>query len=184
MKKLITITVMALALGACAQKQVASAPLPTPPPAPPSPTKAQAVLKSSNGEKQKGLVHFTDEGGGHMTLEVMLEGLKPGPHGVHIHEVGDCSSKDFTSAGGHFNPSHMKHGTPGGHHHAGDLGNFMVDRKGKVTKTITTDGIDLGPGPTGVIGKSVVVHEGKDDLKSQPAGNSGPRILCGVIEAL
>lgn len=181
MKNLATAVLMTLALGACAQKTVET---PQPPPPPPAPTKAQAVLKAAKGTKQKGMIHFTDEGGGQMKLDVMLEGLKPGPHGFHIHEVGDCSGKDFASAGGHFNPTHMKHGAPGKDSHVGDLGNVTVDRKGKVSTTLIAEGVDLGAGPHGIIGKSVIVHQGKDDLKSQPAGNSGPRVLCGVIEAL
>ncbi len=183
MKKIATAVVMTLALGACAQKQVET-PQPAPAPVPVAPTKAQAVLKAVKGKKQKGMIHFTDEGGGKMKLDVMLEGLKPGPHGFHIHEVGDCSGKDFASAGGHFNPTHMKHGAPGQNSHMGDLGNVTVDRKGKVNTSIVAEGVDLGSGPNGIVGKSVIVHQGKDDLKSQPAGNSGPRVLCGVIEAL
>lgn len=183
MKKLATAVLVSIALGACAQKPTPP-PAPAAPPPPPPPTKAQAVLKPATG-KAKGMIHFTDLGGGKLQMEVMVEGLKAGPHGFHIHENGDCSGKDFSAAGGHFNPEHLKHGGPtGSEHHAGDLGNLMVDKKGKATVTITADGLDLGPGPHGIVGKSVVVHKGKDDLKSQPAGNSGARVLCGVIEAM
>lgn len=183
MKKITAAILMTLTLGACAQKAIETkteVPKQTPPPAP---TKAQAVLKSSKGHKSKGLIHFTQEGD-KLTVEVMAQGLKSGPHGFHIHEVGDCSSKDFASAGGHFNPTQLKHGAPGKDSHAGDLGNLIVDRKGKVNKVLVAEGLTLAPGANSIIGKSVIIHKGKDDLKSQPAGNSGPRVLCGVIEAL
>ncbi|QDK36336.1 superoxide dismutase family protein [Bdellovibrio sp. NC01] len=183
MKQFASAVLLTFALGACAQKPVEPVAPATPPP-PPAPTKAQAVLKAAKGTKQKGMVHLTEATPGHMTVEVMVEGLKPGPHGFHIHEKGDCSGKDFSAAGGHFNPTGVKHGAPGTGSHAGDMGNIMVDRKGKATVTINVEGIDLGPGPNGIVGKSIIVHQGKDDLKSQPAGNSGPRVLCGVIEAM
>lgn len=181
MKKFATAVLMAFTLGACAQKTVETK-TETPPPAPPAPTKAQAVLKAAKGTKTKGIVHFMEENG-KMTVEVMAEGLKSGPHGFHIHEVGDCSGKDFASAGGHFNPTQMKHGAPGKESHAGDLGNLVADKKGKIKATVTTETLTLA-GSDSIIGKSVIVHKGKDDLKSQPAGNSGPRVLCGVIEAM
>ncbi|HWU45030.1 MAG TPA: superoxide dismutase family protein [Bdellovibrio sp.] len=181
MKKFATTALMALALGACAQKPVQPKAEATPPP-PPAPTKAQAVLKAAQGTKTKGIVHFSEENG-KMTVEVMAEGLKSGPHGFHIHEVGDCSAKDFSSAGGHFNPTQMKHGAPGKQSHAGDLGNLTANKKGKISATMTAENFSLA-GPDSIIGKSVIVHKNADDLKSQPAGNSGPRVLCGVIEAL
>lgn len=155
------------------------------PTAPPIiPTKAQAVLKTMAGSKAKGIIHFTEDGG-KMKVETMVEGLKSGPHGFHIHEVGDCSKADFSSAGGHFNPTHSGHGSlDSKKRHAGDLGNLYVDTKGKANVTIVVEGLTMKPGAQSIIGKSVIIHKDKDDLKSQPAGNSGAREACGVIEAL
>ncbi|KYG69202.1 superoxide dismutase [Bdellovibrio bacteriovorus] len=148
-----------------------------------APTRAQAVLKASHDSKVKGIIHFTEDG--NLKIETMAEGLKPGPHGFHIHEVGDCSKGDFSSAGGHFNPTQAHHGAADSkHRHAGDLGNLMANNKGKANVTMTVEGLTLKPGPNSIIGKSVIIHKDKDDLKSQPAGNSGPRIACGVIEAV
>lgn len=151
--------------------------------APPAPTKAQALLKVAAGSKVKGMIHFTEEGG-KMKIETMVEGLKAGPHGFHIHETGDCSAADFASAGGHFNPEHTTHGAPGATpRHGGDLGNLIADKKMKANTTIMADGLTMA-GANSIIGKSVIIHQDKDDLKSQPAGNAGKRIACGVIEAL
>lgn len=178
------------ALGACAQMQKKSEPTPetssttTPAEAQPAPTKAQAVLKSANGSKVKGIIHFTEEDRG-MKVETIVEGLKPGPHGFHIHETGDCSKADFSSAGGHFNPEKGHHGSRDSKkRHAGDMGNLVADNKGKANVTMTVEGMTMKPGAQSIIGKAVVIHADKDDLKSQPAGNSGARIACGVIEAL
>ncbi|KHD89049.1 MAG: superoxide dismutase [Bdellovibrio sp. ArHS] len=147
------------------------------------PTRAQAVLKSSHDSKVKGIIHFSE--GEKLKIEILAEGLKPGPHGFHIHEVGDCSKGDFSSAGGHFNPSQGHHGSMDSkQRHAGDLGNLMANSKGKANTTIVVSDLTLKPGANSIIGRSVVIHKDKDDLKSQPAGNSGPRIACGVIEAL
>ncbi len=179
MKRFIAPVLAALLIGACAHKE--EAPVVAAPPPPPPPTKAQAVLKAAKGSKIKGVVHFTEENG-EVKVETMIDGLKPGPHGFHIHEVGTCEG-DFTSAGGHFNPTNKKHASPSAsEHHMGDLGNLMADKKGKGNTTMVLKG-PLN-GPEGIIGKSIVIHKGKDDLKSQPAGNSGPREACGVIEAM
>ncbi|WP_413559513.1 superoxide dismutase family protein [Bdellovibrio sp. HCB209] len=179
MKRFIAPVLAVLFIGACAHKE--EAPVVAAPP-PPAPTKAQAVLKTAaKGSKVKGMVHFTEENG-EIKVETMIEGMKPGPHGFHIHEVGTCEG-DFTSAGGHFNPSGKKHGAATAEErHVGDLGNLMADRKGKGNTTITMKGSLSGP--EGIIGKSIIVHKNKDDMKSQPAGNAGPRDACGVIEAM
>jgi Cu-Zn family superoxide dismutase len=150
----------------------------------PAPTRAQAVLKAANGEKVKGIIHFTEENGT-MKVETMVEGLKSGPHGFHIHEVGDCSKADFASAGGHFNVNNSQHGSvTGDHRHAGDLGNLMANGKGVAKTSITVSGITLAPGANSILGRAVIIHKDKDDFKSQPAGNSGARQACGIIEAL
>ncbi|WP_413576653.1 superoxide dismutase family protein [Bdellovibrio sp. HCB290] len=179
MKRFIAPVLAALFISACAHKE--EAPVTAAPPAPPAPTKAQAVLKAGKGSKIKGTVHFTEENG-ELKVETMIEGLKPGPHGFHIHETGTCEG-DFTSAGGHFNPSNAKHGSlTSADRHMGDMGNLMADKKGKGNTTITIKGSLSGA--EGIIGKSIIVHKGKDDLKSQPAGNAGAREACGVIEAM
>lgn len=173
-----------IALTAIACAQVEKKPEVTVAPPPPAPTKAQALLKAPAGSKLKGMIHFTEENG-KMKIETMVEGIKAGPHGFHIHETGDCSAVDFSSAGGHFNPGMGTHGAINtAPHHAGDLGNLIADKKKKANTTIIADGLTMQPGPQSIIGKAVVIHQDKDDLKSQPAGNAGKRIACGVIEAL
>ncbi|WP_374029550.1 superoxide dismutase family protein [Bdellovibrio bacteriovorus] len=149
-----------------------------------APTRAQAVLKSASTAKVKGIIHFTEEDG-RMKVETMVEGLKPGPHGFHIHETGDCSASDFTSAGGHFNPHASNHGSlTSDKRHVGDFGNLMADNKGKANTALVVQGMTMKPGADSIIGKAVIIHKDKDDLKSQPAGNAGARIACGVIQAL
>ena len=143
-------------------------------------TKAVAVLSPTKGSNVSGTVTFTKVDGG-VKIVADLTGLKPGEHGFHIHEFGDCSAPDATSAGGHFNPQHMQHGAPDATaRHAGDFGNLVADESGKahydrVDTTIALDGAD------GVIGHAVIAHEKADDLKTQPTGNAGGRVACGVI---
>src|SRR4030088_196388 len=144
-------------------------------------TKAVAKLEPKSGSKVMGTVTFTKTGD---DVEVVadVENLKPGKHGFHIHEKGDCSAPDAASAGAHFNPTHHHHDGPAtAEHHAGDLGNITVDASGRVHLEWTGK-LQLN-GPDSIIGKSVVVHEKEDDLKTDPTGNSGGRIACGVIEA-
>ncbi|MBV2169154.1 MAG: superoxide dismutase family protein [Bdellovibrio sp.] len=186
MKNIFITSILALTFMACAQspKQTETTTAAEAIATPVAPTKAQAVLKAANGSKIKGIIHFSEDGG-KMKIETMVEGLKPGPHGFHLHETGDCSKADFSSAGGHFNPAHSTHGAPGANgHHAGDFGNLMANNKGKAATSLTVEGLTMKPGADSIIGKAVIIHQDKDDLKSQPAGNSGPRIACGVIEAL
>lgn len=192
MKKFISTLSLSITLISCSHKEraIEKSPIttPTPPSAaskdPFSPTRAQAVIKSVPGSKVKGVVHFS-ETDGIMTVELLMEGLKPGPHGFHIHEKGDCSAKDFSSAGGHFNPSQHPHAGPNAkERHSGDLGNIFASKKGTTNTKMQVPGTTMSSGPDSIIGKSVIVHEEADDLKSQPAGNSGRRIGCGIIEAL
>ena len=143
---------------------------------------AVAEIKATKGNKVSGTVTFTQEGD-KTTVAVDLKGLKPGEHGFHIHETGDCSAPDAKSAGEHFNPEKKQHGAPtAAEHHAGDLGNITADKKGDVKTSITTTDLTVAEGPHSVVGKAVIVHGKADDLKSQPAGNAGPRIGCGVVE--
>ncbi|UYL10317.1 superoxide dismutase family protein [Bdellovibrio sp. SKB1291214] len=181
MKRYLAPVLAALVIGACAHKEEAPV-APAAPPPPPPPTQAHAVLKAAKGSKIAGTIHFT-EANGEITVKADVTGLKKGSfHGFHIHEVGTCEG-DFSSAGGHFNPTGKKHGSPTAEEkHVGDLGNVKADKKGVLNTTITLKA-PLN-GPEGIIGKSIIIHKGKDDLKSQPAGNSGPREACGIIEAM
>jgi Cu-Zn family superoxide dismutase len=142
-------------------------------------TKATAKLEPKSGSQVTGTITFTKTGD-EVHVVGDIENLTAGKHGFHIHEKGDCSAPDASSAGGHFNPTHQHHGGPTTpERHVGDLGNIEPDASGKVhfdwTGKMSLSGADS------IIGKSVVVHEKADDLKTDPAGNSGARIACGVI---
>jgi len=149
-------------------------------------TVAKADIEPKSGSKMKGKAVFTEDGKGGLVLRVEVSDVPPGEHAIHIHDKGDCSSPDGKSAGDHWNPTHMEHGkwgAPGDHHHLGDIGNLNVGPDGKATLTLeTTKWSASGGAMNDVIGHAVVVHGGVDDFKSQPAGNAGPRIGCGVIK--
>jgi Cu-Zn family superoxide dismutase len=141
-----------------------------------------ATLAPAAGNSAAGKVVFVQEG---RKLFVIAEvtGLKPGAHGFHVHEKGDCSAPDFSSAGGHFNPGGQPHGDPtAGAHHAGDMPVLVADASGKATARAELRSMSIGGGANDVVGKAVVVHADPDDFKSQPAGNSGARIACGIIK--
>lgn len=166
-----------------AEATPAPAPEPAKPPEPPAPKKAQAELAPASKSKVKGTATFVETDGG-VEVTISVEGLKPGEHGWHVHDKGDCSAPDAKSAGDHFNPDKHKHGAPdAAEHHAGDFGNLTAGKDGKAMKTITMKGVTLGEGPTSLVGKALIVHEKKDDLKTQPSGNAGARFACGVITA-
>jgi Cu-Zn family superoxide dismutase len=142
--------------------------------------KAVAVLHPTAGNKAHGIVTFTQVG---TSVKVVadLEGLTPGSHGFHIHQYGDCSAADGTSAGGHFNPDNVSHGALNGEpSHVGDLGNIEADKTGKAHLELTDTQMTFS-GPHSIIGRGVIVHAGEDDMKSQPTGNAGGRVACGVI---
>ncbi|HEU5057797.1 MAG TPA: superoxide dismutase family protein [Kofleriaceae bacterium] len=142
---------------------------------------AVADMKSASGSKVTGTVTFTEKDG-KTEVAFDLKGLEPGDHGVHIHEKGDCSAPDAKSAGDHFNPDKAPHGAPDApKHHAGDLGNLTAGEDGVVQKTVTVDFLTVADGEKSAVGRAVVVHEKADDMKSQPAGNAGARIACGVV---
>jgi superoxide dismutase, Cu-Zn family len=144
-------------------------------------TKAAANLEPKSGSRVTGTVTFTKTGN-EVQVVADIQNLTPGKHGFHIHEKGDCSAADASSAGGHFNPTHQHHGGPmTAEHHAGDLGNIEADASGKAH--LDWKGKLNLSGTESIVGKSVVVHEKEDDLKTDPAGNSGARIACGVIAA-
>lgn len=141
---------------------------------------AVAELEATEGNEASGTLSFTalDRG---VRIKADIEGLSPGQHGFHIHAQGDCSAPDASSAGGHFNPTDAEHGAPDDEtHHAGDLGNIEADATGRVMLDREFPFLTLS-GENGILGKAVVVHAGQDDLESQPAGDSGPRVACGVI---
>ena len=116
-----------------------------------------------------------------MLVEASIQGLTPGPHGIHVHEKGDCSAADGSSAGAHFNPTGAIHGGTSGARHSGDLGNLVADAQGAASLKVNVTGIALNDGPSGVINRSIIVHADPDDLKTQPSGNSGKRVACGVV---
>ncbi len=148
-------------------------------------TVAKADIDAKSGSKLKGKATFTQNDKGEMVVRIEVSDAPPGEHAVHIHEKGDCSSPDGKSAGDHWNPTHMEHGkwgAPGEHFHLGDIGNLNVDASGKGTLTLETTKWTAGTGAANdVIGHAIVVHGGVDDFKTQPSGNAGPRIGCGVI---
>jgi Cu-Zn family superoxide dismutase len=142
--------------------------------------KAICCLYPTQGNNATGTIIFTKTAEG-IKVTADLQGLSKGKHGFHIHEFGDCSSSDGTSAGGHFNPEGKQHGAPMDlMRHEGDMGNIEADDAGKahleyVDKMLSFDG------PHSILGRSVILHKDEDDLKTQPTGNAGARIACGVI---
>lgn len=145
------------------------------------PKKAIAVLNPTQDNIATGIITFTATPNG-TRIVANMDGLSPGEHGLHIHEKGDCSASDAESAGGHFNPTHAKHGGPDdSERHVGDLGNIVADEQGRAHYERLDPIISLG-GENSIIGKSVIVHKSADDFKTQPTGNSGSRVCCGAIE--
>lgn len=144
---------------------------------------AMAKLSATQGNKATGVAIF-HERGGQLMMHARVTGLTPNTeHGFHIHERGDCSAPDATSAGGHFNPLGHQHGNPmSPERHAGDLPNLRADERGNAEMRLALAGLNLsGANPLTILDKSLVVHANADDYRSQPAGNSGGRIACGVI---
>jgi len=138
-----------------------------------------------NRDKINGKATFTQESDG-VKIVVDVEGLAPGKHGIHVHEKSDLSKPDLSSAGPHFNPGGAEHhhaGPDDPKRHAGDLGNLEADQNGKGHLEIMSTELSIDGPKNGVIGHSVIIHKDPDDLKSQPAGNSGGRIAGGAIEA-
>lgn len=142
---------------------------------------ARASLAPTAGSQASGSVAFVTRDD-KVRVTAKLSGLSPGPHGFHIHEKGDCSAPDAMSAGGHFNPSGKPHGDPAGmEHHNGDMPMVTADAAGNATLEATIDGVAIGAGAADIVGRAVVVHKDADDFKTQPTGNSGARVACGVI---
>ena len=150
----------------------------------PEPLQATAALQATKGNKAFGEATF-EQVGDKVHVLVNAQGLKPDQeHGFHIHEAGDCSSGDGMSAKGHFNPAGKPHGNPAsGDHHAGDLPMLKADKGGRAKLDTEVPGITLAPGPNSIVGRGLIIHADPDDYKTQPTGNSGARIACGVIKA-
>jgi Cu-Zn family superoxide dismutase len=143
--------------------------------------KAVAVLAPTTGSKVMGTVTFTKTADG-VKVVGDITGLTPGKHGFHIHEFGDCSDPKGESAGGHFNPTKHSHAGPETtERHAGDMGNIEADASGKARVDVTLKNMSMDDDDDSIIGHAVIVHEKEDDLKTQPTGNAGGRLACGVI---
>ena len=144
---------------------------------------AIAVLSPTQGSKVQGTVRFTEQGNS-VKVVAHIEGLNPGQkHAIHIHEFGDCSSSDGSSAGSHYNPEKHEHGLPEkAQRHAGDLGNLEADASGKAHLELTVNSITIAGNKNPILGRAVIVHAKPDD-GGQPVGNAGGRAACGVIGA-
>jgi len=141
---------------------------------------AMAVLSPASGSSVHGTVYFIRENN-KIRVEASVSGLTPGGHGFHIHEKGDCAAPDASSAGGHFNPTGMHHGGPDqNNRHVGDFGNIEADASGNAKYSRTFADLMI-EGNASIIDKAVIVHAKADDLKTQPSGDAGSRVACGVI---
>ena len=184
----------AVILAACSKQQPQGAPR-----QPDQTTAAPAEKTTPTESKQEAMVQVGPTQGNTVTGSLALSGTPEGVHitgsiqglkpdaefGFHIHEKGDCTAPDGSSAGGHFNPTQAQHGNPAGSsHHAGDMLNIKSDSQGIAQVDVTAAGTSLHGDPgTDVMGKAIVVHESADDYTTQPSGNSGKRVACGVIAA-
>ena len=143
---------------------------------------ASAQLQPTTGNTTSGSASFTQVGD-KVHLVANVTGLTPGQeHGFHVHEAGDCSSGDGMSAKGHFNPYGKPHGSPASaERHAGDMPALRADAGGNARIDTTLDVMSVKPGPASVVGRGLIVHASPDDYKTQPTGNAGARLACGVI---
>ena len=152
-------------------------------PAAPAGAQAKATIEPRSGSNVRGWATFTERSTGGVAVVVHIENAPPGIHGLHVHEKGDCSAPDASSAGGHFNPGGDPHAGPTDmHRHAGDLGNITIEANGTGHLELVTDLLTVRPGPNSVVGRAVVFHEKADDLKTQPTGGAGGRLGCGVVQ--
>lgn len=168
MKRLVFLSIILAALAGCATSRR---------------PQATAVVSATAGSNVNGVVHFTELADGSVEVHAVLSGVPEGVHGFHVHEKGDCGN-DGGAAGMHFNPATSAHGAPTvDPHHAGDFGNVTADGTGKAETRFTTRSITVTAGPNSVVGRAVIVHEKADDMTTQPTGNAGARIGCGVVQA-
>ena len=180
--RILMVSILAASLAACAS---------APPPKPAAPAqpqhrvqRAQANLAPASASLVSGKLAITAIDGG-VRIEGELGGLgRGGTHAIHVHERGDCSAADGSSAGGHLNPSASAHGRAGTPvHHLGDMDNLSANARGVARVDLRLSGVTLGSGASNdILGRALVVHAGPDDYSSQPAGNSGARVGCGVIQ--
>jgi Cu-Zn family superoxide dismutase len=168
MIKLVSPLTVVLLLSACAAYQTGPS--------------ATAKLAATTGNAASGVVQFAQKGD-KVLVTGEVKGLKPNAvHGFHVHEKGDCSSGDGVSAGGHFNPVGKPHGAHDqAEHHAGDLPSLTADGSGVARLNFETSAISVGSGVADVVGRGLIVHRDPDDFKTQPTGNSGPRLACAAI---
>lgn len=145
--------------------------------------KATARLQQASNSGVSGQVSFESSGDGAVKITVEVSNLPEGKHALHLHENGDCSAPDATSAGGHWNPTNKQHGKRGeGEFHKGDIANLEAGSDGKVSWSEDIEGWTIGgPDSTNILNKAVIIHSGADDFTSQPTGDAGSRIACGVI---
>jgi Cu-Zn family superoxide dismutase len=173
---------LVLPLLALASPLVLAADAPPPSPVGAAVTDAIAIVAPTQGQQVRGTLRLRHDGQA-VRVSGELTGLTPNAkHGFHVHEFGDCSAPDGASAGAHFAPEGHPHGAPDpGAHHAGDLGNVQADAEGKAKVDVKVPGLTLATGDRALIGRSLIVHAQPDDLTSQPSGNAGARVGCGVI---
>src|SRR5262245_15492231 len=161
--------VLACALAACESESAHRIP------------ESSALIEGRSGRRCTGFASFTEVPGG-VSIVVDVQNVTPGLHGLHIAEFGNCDAVNASSAGGHFDPHGAQHGSPDAPvHHAGDLGNIQVDASGAGHYERVVAGLTVGPGPFSVTYRAIVLNERRDDFESQPAGDAGARIACGVI---
>lgn len=167
MKKLVLFSLSLAVLAACASMATGPA--------------ADASLMSTSGSTATGTVTLQQLGDGSVEVTANLRAVPPGVHGFHIHEKGDCGDNG-NAAGGHYNPLNTPHGAPNTDpHHAGDFGNVTADENGNVNHRFTTRSITVADGPATAVGHAIILHANPDDLTTQPTGNAGARIACGVV---
>ena len=143
-------------------------------------TKANAVIYPTKGNTASGIVTFEQKSDG-LHIIAKMQGLTEGKHGFHVHELGDCACDDGMCTAGHYNPTGQPHGGPESKHkHVGDFGNIVADENGNATYELVSNYTTLN-GLNSIIGRGIIVHAGTDDLVSQPTGNAGARVGCGVI---
>jgi len=145
--------------------------------------KATATVMGPDGSAIEGIVTFVQEGD-EVRVIAGLKGAPPGTHGIHLHENGDCGGEGFANAGSHFNPDDAPHACPPTEpRHAGDFGNIEIKEDGTGQIEVKTRALTIDAGPNTVVGKAVILHSQADDCASQPTGDAGGRLACGVVHA-